>query len=321
MRKGCFSFLISGFFAIVFATVFASNLYLDTVGTLTTGTVYAKREMIWVHYGDWSRDLEVLATYYRNGEPFPSRTGCQVTEETYDSLRVGSPVAVRYLPSRALRDQPFIPASRLADCTVYTAFKRRSAQIGKWGAIVGAFVALVLLWRLLKIRLAGWLALCYAGVIFAYIAIPNTEPVPVHARSATATVQNVTTISTMLEGDNNEGIDLAHPYQIVELSFKPDGVNDSVVAVDKIDLDSVPGLQKGSTVPITYDALRPRIARLNGGTRSFPAHAVMTAALCFAAFLGLLSVWWIISSAFQKLSRTPLMLEAKRRREQQRFRK
>lgn len=46
-----------------------------------------------------------------------------------------------------------------------------------------------------------------------------------------------------------------------------------MTAVDKVDRESVPNLQKGQIVDIVYDAGNPRIARLRQGTRQFARQA------------------------------------------------
>jgi hypothetical protein len=67
---------------------------------------------------------------------------------------------------------------------------------------------------------------------------------------------------------------LQHPYQIVRLKFVPAGMDTTVTAVDKIDSGSVPNLKPGQPLNITYDAVHPRIAILQGGTRLFPSQTL-----------------------------------------------
>jgi arginase family enzyme len=92
-------------------------------------------------------------------------------------------------------------------------------------------------------------------------------------------------------------IKLEQPFQIVELEFTPPGAADPVVAIDAVDLDSIPHLQKKQVVSIDYDVHDPRIARLQAGTRNFPSQArrqVLTIYGAFATlFLGVL-IWRLV---------------------------
>ncbi len=55
----------------------------------------------------------------------------------------------------------------------------------------------------------------------------------------------------------------------VDLSFVPEGRTEPVIAVDEIDLSSVPGLAANTTATVIYPISNPRIALISGATRHF----------------------------------------------------
>jgi hypothetical protein len=159
-------------------------------------------------------------------------------------------------------------------------------------------LVVVFLWKVFRFRLAAFLLIPWAIVLVAYLAIPRQEPAPQHPVAGTAAIQAVTNVSEVLESDDSKGIPLQHPYQIVRLQFTPNGMDTPVVAVDKIDLGSLPALQPGQNVDIFYDSAHPRVARLQAGTRAFPVHATATLILTGLAFLALLLVAWFLRLIF-----------------------
>ncbi len=144
-------------------------------------------------------------------------------------------------------------------------------------------LGILVTWRLLGVRLRAWVLVAWLCFSCAYIFLPRLEPLPHQPVAATATVNDVITVDALGETSETDGIPLQHPYQIVELRFVPQGMDVPVVAIDKIDQDSIPGLKTGQSVPIAYDADHPRVARLQDGTRNFPAQAWIEVMLCCAA--------------------------------------
>jgi hypothetical protein len=106
-------------------------------------------------------------------------------------------------------------------------------------------------------------------------------------------------ITEVGDSANSEGIPLQHPYQIVGLKFVPSGMDTAVIAIDKVDLDSVPNLKEGQSAQIVYDAEHPRVARLLAGTRFFPGQALITVILCCAAYTGVFVVIAAVRGAFR----------------------
>jgi hypothetical protein len=57
--------------------------------------------------------------------------------------------------------------------------------------------------------------------------------------------------------------------ETVDLMFVPVGGAEPVIAVDEIDIASVPGLVKGSVVRVVYPVANPSLALITGATRRF----------------------------------------------------
>jgi hypothetical protein len=72
-----------------------------------------------------------------------------------------------------------------------------------------------------------------------------------------------------------------------------------VIAVDKIDLNSIPGLHENQTVAIEYDATNPRVARIVGATRLFPQHTTSMLMITGAVVFIILLVLFVIRGFFR----------------------
>jgi hypothetical protein len=295
-----------GVLALVCLAALASIVwpaYVDTNGTRTSGVITEKHERIRVEYGEWYRHFEIIAAYSIPGQVLPHRASCNVDEKTYDSLHLGSAVVVHYLAN--LLNQPFLPATDLSPCSTMASIGLNPSTIGNLLGALIALLAILFLWRILRIRIAVWLLLPWVCLSLGYLLLPKAEPEPRHPVPATATVASLTTVAYLGEGDDSEGIPLQHPYQIVELKFVPSGMDTGVIAIDKVDLDSVPNLKEGQSADIVYDVERPRVARLRAGTRFFPGQALITVILCCAAFTGFLviaaAVLWVFKLAGRSL--------------------
>lgn len=103
--------------------------------------------------------------------------------------------------------------------------------------------------------------------------------------------------------EHSEPIKLAHPYQLVELEFTPANATEPVVALDTVDLSSIPDLAPKQTVDIDYDAANPRIARIHGGTRNFPQQALYQLMLMYGMIVGLFVLLFILKRLFLRLFR------------------
>jgi hypothetical protein len=285
-RSGCSGLVAFLFLACAFVAIYHWPKYLDANGSQATGTLVEKRESVRVHWDVWYRRFEIIAAFAVPGQPVEHRAICDVDEQTYDSLHPGNRVSVHYLPN--FLNQPFIPATHLSPCTSAASINWNASVIRNLAIAFAILLVILFLWRILRIGIAGLLLIPWACLIFVYIAIPRLEPAPTQPVHGKATIWNIVTISRLLSDSESRGIALQHRYQIVELKFTPPGMDTPVVAVDKIDLNSVRNLAKDQTVEIVYDSAHPRIARIVGGTRLFRGQALTTVLLTAGALFVLL---------------------------------
>lgn len=296
--SGLFSFLI---LLLIIGAIVGWPIYLDHAGTRAQGIITEKLESVRIHYGDWYRSFEVIATYSIPGQPMQHRAGCDVDEKTYDSLHRGDKVDVYYFAN--LVSQPFLPATHLSPCTTMASVSLNPALIRNLIVAFVAVLVILFLWRVLRIRIAAWLLLPWFCLTAVYLVAPHAEPEPQHPVSSTATVASITTVRTVGGMENRRDIPLQHPYQIVRLKFVPSGMDTPVTAIDKVDEGSIPNLQTGQNANIIYDSEHPRIARLAGGTRRFPGQAKITVILLGIAFVVLLVILAIIEAFFRLIGR------------------
>lgn len=295
-RSGC-----SGLIALVLLffgafVVFVWPSYLDSHGTVASGVIAEKHETIRIEYDEWFRRLEVIATYTIPGQILQHRASCDVDEKTYDSLHAGNTVPVHYFAS--LLQQPFLPATHLAPCSTAASLGLGSPLLPRFAITFMALLAIVFLWRVLRVRIAVWLLFPWICFAFAYIGLPRVEPEPRHPVSGTATVDGVVIITTLGNMPLNKTLPLQHPYQIVLLKFVPPGMDTPVTAVDKVDLGSAPNLKQGQSANVVYDAVYPRIARLQQGTRLFPGQTLKTVIVFCVAYIVVVAIVGGVRSFF-----------------------
>lgn len=287
---------------VALCAVFVWPVYLNAAGTRTTGVIAEKRESVRIELGDWFRRFQVTAAYSIPGHPFQHRAVCDVDEKTYDSLHRGTPVEVHYFGN--LVNQPFLSAAGLSPCSAMAPVVDNERLLAHLLVIVVVLAAIVLLWQVLRIRLLGWLLLAWVAVAFADLAMPRVEPQPQQPVQAAAAVDSIDTVTTLGETDDNDGLPLLHPYQLVRLEYVPQGMDTAVVAIDKIDEGSVAGLKKGGSAPIVYDAAHPRIAMLQGATRQFSRQAWIEVILCGVGLTLLLLAWLGLRGLFRLARRS-----------------
>jgi hypothetical protein len=128
---------------LIVGAILAYSLYLDIAGVLIPGQIDFKRESIGIRQGDWSRSLSPSARYQPPGERTPIHAQAQVDAGTFDGLRIGSPVMVRYLPSRTLRQIPIFMTPRFADQSTFSIRRDRYPAL----AVLSGIAALILIWR------------------------------------------------------------------------------------------------------------------------------------------------------------------------------
>lgn len=132
--------------------------------------------------------------------------------------------------------------------------------------------------------------------------IPNRPRGP--WRQSTAVVEDVTHVTdySWHDGDTSN---LRWPYDVVRLSFVPEGTAQAVVAVDMVEAASVHGVVKDSRVPISWPVDQPRAAHIAGSRPASPwlnqlfafGESIGGTAVVFALGFGLIGLigllrWW-----------------------------
>lgn len=154
----------------------------------------------------------------------------------------------------------------------------------------------------------GWMLLGAILVTAAivYWRVPHPEPVsPGTHRTAAAVVRQARLVDEIWRGDvglsRDGGQPIGRPFQMVDVEFTPAGAAETVHAVDRIDVGSVPALTRGAMVPVSYSIADPRGAQIVGATRTYDRAAwlyLMTIAGACA-----LAVTFIVFPIVERISR------------------
>ena len=241
------------------ALFYAGSLYLDTAGVVAPAQVESKDENISYNSkipGDWTRSF--WATVRFATAEGPTQAVLWLDEAMYDGLRPGAALDVRYVtwfPHIAR------PASE----------STRSLVPWRWLAVAGAVGGIgVALWLLLRRRspllmgVAFVAALAGAAVWLIY-PTPWLPPLAEPVVTTMAEVRGVHAVTrSLMSGRSGGRREAPQPYDVVELHFVPPGRDQVVVAIDSVDVGSVPGLTVGARFPVSYNAGNPREARLPG---------------------------------------------------------
>jgi hypothetical protein len=134
--------LAMGLVLFVLATPALASFYLDAFGGVTTGAVTDKREVLAGRQDTWHRQF-VLTVDYQPADSRSHETAyVEVSQTTYDQMRVGDPAHVRYQSVRLLREIPFFTSARLADQNTWSglALWWQGVSAALWPAPAGAVV-------------------------------------------------------------------------------------------------------------------------------------------------------------------------------------
>jgi hypothetical protein len=93
------------------------------------------------------------------------------------------------------------------------------------------------------------------------------SPDPDIQRSATALVRNIRHITKVGGNGRSRAMTAWQPFDVVELSFLPEGRREAVTSVDSVDAGSVSNLAVGTPVTVAYSQRHPRAARIVGASR------------------------------------------------------
>ncbi|HEU4641152.1 MAG TPA: hypothetical protein VFS44_01770 [Gemmatimonadaceae bacterium] len=253
-----------------------SSMEVDARGVTIPAVVLGKHERLQVRYDSWSLDRQVTVRYRPSA---PSRSWLRTAyvsvpdEATFDRLRAGGPVRIRYLPRSETASLLGLPSVRLAERSTLDDLRLTALpvlwQVLEIAALVLLAFGFLLLWVKARSRVAALGALLTAIVAWVPLEAPELPPAPSGAVGhATAVVRDVYRITRMGEGDETAGVELVAPYRLVSLAIVPERAGDTVLAVDAVD-DGVPGIATGTRLAVTYERARPRVARIDDATRTF----------------------------------------------------
>ena len=97
--------------------------------------------------------------------------------------------------------------------------------------------------------------------------LPPASSLPDAQRSASAMIKNVQHFNNVIMDSRSRSMKAWQPYDVVELSFIPEGRDEAVTAVDSVDSGKVPGFTAGKRVTIDYSLRSPRAAKIAGASR------------------------------------------------------
>jgi hypothetical protein len=268
---------------------------IDSVGTAVPGAITEKRESIRTNYADWFRRFQILAAFKAPGYPYERHTICDVDQQIFDSLHVGSPVTVHYVP--ALLNIPLVSSTHISPCPPWGMFGSNPELYRRSLYLYGSLAFILGIVFLLRIRRAAWLLLPWSAMFVFYGICPHTEPMPLQPRPVTAVVKEVAMVKTLVDAGRRDAppITLAHPYQLVEMQYTPEGRSEPVMAVDAIDPNSVPNLKQGQVLTVNYDAGNPRIASIPGATHMFREQAIQQLGLEYLILVAALLGLWLFA--------------------------
>jgi hypothetical protein len=96
----------------------------------------------------------------------------------------------------------------------------------------------------------------------------HASQMPDEQRKSNAIIRNVTHVARVADSSRSHGVPAWQPFDVVELSFVPEGRNETATAVDSVDAESVPNLVVGNQIVVEYSTAHPHAAKIGGGTRN-----------------------------------------------------
>lgn|GEM_PF-4122238 len=305
--------LLSWIFLIALLTIcvgplVGSSLYLDRNGIVGPGVVTEKSEQIDPSdkSNRWLRRLDITVSYEPHDQSWANVVSIGVDVPTYDRLRVGSDVRVRYQSEQWLRQFPFVSA-RLEHQSTRSFFS--VFGYNDWPPIALGLVAIALAVSALLTSSSAvrWTLVPLLGVTIAAIIVYSIRPAVLFDRgagarlTATGIVRDIERITVQPGTPDRPSQDLLRPFDRVEIEFDPTGDGGTVVAVDDIDVGSRPGLAINASIDVTFPPENPRAAQIAGATRShLPINWLMgpLELSMYAAVLALIAGSGFISRAF-----------------------
>lgn len=260
-----------------------SSLLIDTKGIPVQGRTVAKEEYIVVRYPSWTHEMKLSIQYDPpDGYGAVAFTKESVTQQELDRSKVGDVVRLQYLlakdllsfpGARTLREMHALPFVRMADHTTWSGPSALLSAHLVLATVLLITVAVLLLWRVFRLPGFAWLiATCVLVALAAsyWTEFPRALPPPRNdVRTTTATIQGLDRWDWLFRDQHSRGVETKKAIQIASLRFVPLGTTEPVVAVDLIDSGSLPNLHEHDSVRVQYEASAPRIAYIQGATRTF----------------------------------------------------
>jgi len=317
MLRGLILVMLVGGLALLALPFVMTSQALEEHGVPLKGKIWHKREDVGVRYSGWerSRDISIEYTIPETGGVSFLTVHPEVSQ--YDALHTGQPVELRYLLEK---DIPKLPLSNIlwqlhALPTVRFIALRKASLVESprdllLVQVVGCLTALLLLWGITRWKPFGWtfgIALLLGLGVLELQDFPRPVPAPVNdLRHATGHVQSISHITNLFSSSRERGVIADQPVDVVGVAFLPEGFTEPVLAVDLIDLGSVPGLKEKGTVSITYEQANPRIASIDKATRTFPQRnfsgVIYQGVASLVLLLGVLALVAWLSAKYKKFT-------------------
>lgn len=257
--------------------IIGGSIYLDAAGQTLTGVVYEKKEHIELRIeGDWRYRFDATVRYRLDEQPpstdlvaqfDDSSVALRLREAQFDELITNAPVELKVLP--LWRSLTLV---RLANSS--------TREWLPWGWMAGAVVVVTMAWLAYKLAQTGTAAfILIGGIIIAGVITYPTVSVyrtwqerdslttrPLQATGDVVEITHITRIDPLpcrrrCSRDWDTEFDVPQPYEIVKISYVPEGKVDAVTAVASADLGTA-RLEKGGSVQIAYDPDAPRAVRI-----------------------------------------------------------
>jgi uncharacterized membrane protein len=280
-------FAIAGFLALV-AII---SIILDTQPTLPA-TVVEKREVTSTEPdGTWQHDFRVVTQFTVPGASQPRTEDLNAEEGLYDSLTAGDAIEVRFWDAGG-----WFEFTRLASRSSFS-IVRQSGVLTFSLLIAGVLLFGLLVAQKTGDKTNGILAggvLIVLGVFAWQMGSISLQLLPLGGPQATAVATirdiNLYTEIRSSENDDDETV-LIQPFELVEVTFVPEDWRDPVVALDRIDAESLP-LEIGGTVPVVYRTDLPRQIRIQDGSRTYAWKNPLYTLAVWAIIIAVLFLLW-----------------------------
>lgn len=275
------AFQLAFMLVILIGAIVGGSLYLDTTGRAINGLVIKKDERVRLRTeGDWTQELQAGVAYRQDGgrpettylAKGDSSTSLKLNTAQFDTLREGDSVALKVLP--VWRSLTLV---RLANTSTREWIPWRWLAIG-----VGVIVLGWLAFKIGRSRVGCLIVFVLGSIIVVGLptfviysqwrAMEDLSAKPLRAEATVREVTRITHIDPLsCRGNCSDSLDsdfdVPQQYDIVQMTFTPQGGRDEVLAVDAADA-GLPDLAPERTIAIAYAAADPRAAQIIGATHA-----------------------------------------------------